>query len=165
LLPWHAINFDKSFVRIEVTEFFEGKSQTSYEDVHLDPEVTGLFRGWYAQARSRFVVESAVQPRIGVTYSHYRCQRIFDSLISSLRKHGINTNSPIHTLRKEYGSHLTATHGVFVASRALRHSSVQVTEQFYASQKARVSLGLGHLLARPDNVVEIGTQTRELAEQ
>jgi integrase len=163
LLPWQAINFDNNFVRIEATEFFEGKSQLSYEDVHLDPEVARLFRSWYTQPRGRFVVESAVRPRIGASYSHYRCQRVFDSLISWLRKHGINTNSPIHTLRKEYGSYLTKTHGIFVASRALRHSSVQVTEQFYASQKERVSLGLGHLLAKPDNVLEIGTQPKEVA--
>src|SRR5262249_13847540 len=119
LLPWQAINFDKNSVRIETTEFFEGKSQQSHEDIYLDPEVTSVFRGWRAQARDRFVIESPVRPRIGATYSHYRCQRVFDSLICWLRKQGINTRSPIHTLRKEYGSHLTATHGVFVASRAL----------------------------------------------
>jgi integrase len=162
LLPWSAINFDKNIIRIETTEHFEGKSLASHEDVSIDPEVSSLFRGWRAQARDRFVIESQVQPRIGATYNHYRCQRVFDSLICWLRKQGVNTNSPIHTLRKEYGSHLTATHGVFVASRALRHSSVQVTEQFYASQKGRVSLGLGHLLAtKPDNIIELGVQTGE----
>jgi integrase len=159
LLPWSALNFDQHIVRIETTDHFEGKSLASHEDVHLDPEVSTLFRGWSALASGRFVIESTVQPRRGTTYNHYRAQRVFDSLIAWLRKQGVNTHSPVHTLRKEYGSHLTATHGVFVASRALRHSSVQVTEQFYASQKGRVSLGLGHLLTiKPDNIVELPTQ-------
>jgi integrase len=162
LLLWQAINFDKNFVRIEATEFFEGKSRQSHEDVHLDPEITGMFRAWHAQARGRFVVESAVPPRIGATYSHYRCQSVFDSLISWLRSHGIKSRTPLHDLRREYGSYLTKTFGIYTASRALRHSSVQVTEQFYASQKERVSLGLGHLLAKPDNV-ELGAQPKEAA--
>ena len=36
---------------------------------------------------------------------------------------------------------------------------VQTTERFYASQKGRVSLGLGHLFARPENVVDIAQKT------
>ena len=164
LLPWKAINFDENFVRIEATEFFEGKSHQSYEDVHLDSQVTSMFRAWHAQARGRFVVESAVPPRIGATYSHYRCQNVFDSLISWLHSHGIKSRTPLHDLRREYGSYLTKTFGIYTASRALRHSSVQVTEQFYTSQKERVSLGLGHLLAKSDNVLELGAQPKEAAD-
>jgi len=158
-LQWSSFHFDQGFVRIVPTEFFEGKSSESHEDIYLDPEITGLFRAFRVETKGPFVVEYPVQPKVGAKYSHYRCQIVFNRLIFWLRKHGVRTKSPIHTLRKEYGSQLTKAHGIFVASRALRHSSVQVTEQFYASQKQRVSLGLGHLL-KPSNVIEIDPQRK-----
>ena len=154
-LQWDAFHFEENFIRIATTRFFEGKSETSHDDVYMDAEVSALFRGFYSQRKTDFVVESPLPPKSGAKYEYYRCQRLFENLIAWLRQHGVNTKSPIHTLRKEFGSQLTKTHGIFTASRALRHSSVQTTERFYASQKGRVSLGLGHLFARPENVVEI----------
>jgi hypothetical protein len=44
-------------------------------------------------------------------------------------------------------------YGIFAASRALRHSSVSVTESRYVTQKRTSSVGLGHLLKTPDNIV------------
>lgn len=157
-LEWSAFHFDESFIRIRTTRFFEGKSETSHDDVSVDPEVSALFRGFYSQRTDDFVVESPLPAKRGTKYDYYRCRRLFDGLITWLRQHGVNTKSPIHTLRKEFGSQLTKTHGIFTASRALRHSSVQTTERFYASQKGRASLGLGHLFARPANVVELPSQ-------
>jgi integrase len=154
-LEWFAFHFQENFIRITTTRFFEGKSEASHDDVYLDPEISALFRGFYSQRKSKFVIESPLPPKSRAKYEYYRCQRLFEQLIGWLRQHGVNTKSPIHTLRKEYGSQLTKTHGIFVASRALRHSSVQTTERFYASQKGRVSLGLGHLFDRPQNVVDI----------
>jgi integrase len=162
-LEWASFYFDQGFIRIESTAFFEGKSQESHEDVYIDPEIVALFRGFRAEkAKDCFVVESGVSPRLGVGYSHYRCQRLFDELICWLRGQGVKTRNALHTLRKEYGSQLTKVHGIFVASRALRHSSVAVTESFYASQKQRVSLGLGHLL-KAENVIQIGAETNKEA--
>jgi integrase len=155
-LEWSAFNFDESFIRITTTRFFEGKSEMSHDDVFVDAEISTLFRGLSAQrGRSDFVIESPLPAKRGTKYDYYRCHRLFEALIAWLRKHGVKTRSPIHTLRKEFGSQLTKTHGIFTASRALRHSSVQTTERYYVSQKARVTLGLGHLFTRPENVVEI----------
>jgi integrase len=148
-LEWSSLHFQENFIRITTTRFFEGKSEASHDDVNLDPEISALFRGFYSQRKSKFVIESPFLPKSGAKYEYYRCQRLFEELVDWLREHGVTGHNPIHVLRKEYGSQLTKTHGIFVASRALRHSSVQTTERFYASQKGRVSLGLGHLFARP----------------
>jgi integrase len=158
-LEWSSFHFQENFIRIITTRFFEGKSEASHDDVYVDPEICALFRGFYSQRKSKFVIESPFLPKSGAKYEYYRCQRLFKELVDWLREHGVTGNNPIHTLRKEYGSQLTKTHGIFVASRALRHSSVQTTERFYASQKGRVSLGLGHLFARPENVVDIAQKT------
>jgi integrase len=154
-LEWNAFHFEENFIRIATTRFFEGKSETSHDDVYLDSEISALFRGFYSQRNSEFVIESPLPPKRAANYAYYRCRHLFEELIAWLRQHGVNTKSPIHVLRKEFGSQLTKTHGIFTASRALRHSTVQTTERFYASQKGRVSLGLGHLFARLDNVVEL----------
>jgi integrase len=155
VLEWGALHFKENFIRIETTRFFEGKSESSHDDVYLDPEITALFRAFYTERKGNFVVQSSLAPKSGSNYEYYRCQGLFEKLIAWLRLRGVDTKSPIHDLRREYGSQLAKTHGIFVASRALRHSSVQTTEKFYASQKERVSLGLGHLFTRPENVIDI----------
>jgi integrase len=147
-LEWSAFHFQENFIRITTTKFFEGKSESSHDDVYLDPEISALFRGFWSQRKSKYVIESPFPPKSGAKYEYYRCQRLFEALIDWLRQHGVTGHNPIHVLRKEYGSQLTKSHGIFTASRALRQPSVQTTERFYASQKGRVSLGLGHLFVR-----------------
>jgi integrase len=156
-LEWESVRFDQSLIRVRTTRFFEGKSEGSVDDVYLDPEITALFRGFWALRRSDFVIESPRPPRseTKTKYQFYRCGPVFKRLVVWLRTHGVDTRNPVHTLRKEFGSQLTKTHGIFIASRVLRHSSVQTTERFYASQKGRATLGLGRLLARPENVIDI----------
>ena len=43
-----------------------------------------------------------------------------------LREKGLKTK-PLHTFRKEFGSLVCDRHGIYAASRALRHASVVVT--------------------------------------
>lgn len=49
-----------------------------------------------------------------------------------LRKHGINDRKPIHYLRKLYGSLVATEHGLYTAKEYLGHSSVTITEDYYA---------------------------------
>jgi integrase len=66
---------------------------------------------------------------------------------SWLRKKGITDGKPIHALRKEYGSVVNQKYDIFVASRALRHASVAITDQYYVDARgARPTVGLGYLL-------------------
>jgi hypothetical protein len=48
-----------------------------------------------------------------------------------LRAQGIRATKPIHELRKEVGSIIASTHGIYAASRYLRHGDIQITAAIY----------------------------------
>jgi hypothetical protein len=52
----------------------------------------------------------------------------------------------LHELRKELGALIVTEHGIYAASRSLRHSYITTTAQHYSDQKARISVGLGKYL-------------------
>ena len=49
-------------------------------------------------------------------------------------------------MRKEIGAMIVTEHGIYAASRFLRHSDITTTARHYADHKARISVGLGKLL-------------------
>jgi hypothetical protein len=59
-------------------------------------------------------------------------------------------------LRKELGALITQEHGIYAASRALRHSNVAITAAHYADKKARTTVSIGGWLSA--NPVENGAQ-------
>jgi integrase len=154
-LEWDAFQWERGVLRLDVTNYFEGKSEEAISDVDLDQELLALFRGFKAKATGRFVIESKVQPRPQVN-AHYRCSRLFTQLNTWLRSKGVKGRTPLHTLRKEYGSQVCDRFGIYAASQALRHSDINVTSQHYLDKKTRITVGLGHLL-QPDksNITEL----------
>ena len=144
-------------IRVEATHHFQPKSEDSIGDVDVDPELLEIFRGFLARAKGTFVIESSNAPRLGTRYAHYRCQKEFEKLNAWLRAVGVVANTPLHTLRKQYGSQICAKHGIYAASHALRHSDIAITSQHYLDRKRRAMLGMGHLLAVPDNVLSLDT--------
>lgn len=161
-LEWNAFNWDRNLISIRATEFFQPKSEDSTGDVEIDFEVMELFRGFKARASGTFVIECSVAPRPGASYSHYRCQRLFEKLGTWLRAHGVEGKRPLHTLRKEYGSQVCAKHGIYAASRALRHADIAITSQFYLDKRQPAPAGLGAFLQSPTNVVSIRPIDREV---
>jgi integrase len=157
-LEWRAFDWTHRRIRIEPTGFFYGKSEDSLGDVEVDTELLRVFCGFHARAKSAFVIESNVSPRPRATYSHYRCQRQFNVLINWLRSKGVPGAKPLHTLRKEFGSQMCAKHGIYLASRALRHADIAITSKHYLDRKRRVTVGLGRLLKIPKNIVDFPTQ-------
>jgi len=57
-------------------------------------------------------------------------------------------SKPIHTLRKGFGSLMADKHGIYAASRSLRHADINITARHYLDKKQRVSIGLGNFLAK-----------------
>jgi integrase len=92
-----------------------------------------------------FAIEST-RPVTSVRWNRYRCELVFDALTQWLRAKGIQGNTPLHTLRKEFGSSVCTAHGVYAASRALRHADLAITAQFYVESRSRVTAGMSHLL-------------------
>ena len=154
-LEWNAFDWRRHVISIRATAYFSPKSADSTGDVEVDPEVMELFRGYQATASGNFVIESRVSPRPDAAYSHYRCQRDFEALNNWLKAHGIESKQPLHTLRKEYGSQVCAQHGIYAASRALRHADIAITSQHYLDRRESARAGLGRFLSRPSNVISM----------
>ncbi len=152
-LPWNAFRWEKGLIRIEATAYFHPKSEDSIGDVEIDPQMIELFRGYHARAAGEFVIESSVAPRLGTGYSHYRCEELFSALVRWLRANGVDTMTPLHTLRKEFGSQICDREGIYAASTALRHADIAITSQHYVDKKRRVTVGLGGLLRDGGNVI------------
>ena len=141
-------------VRIEGTAHYRPKSHNSEGDVLVDPELMELFRGYYARRKGDFVIESeSASPAFDAPYGVYRCHEHMRGLLDWLRSKGVASKTPLHSLRKEFGSLINATHGLLAASEQLRHGNVNVTARHYIENRKRSVLGLGHLLAPNERTI------------
>ncbi len=68
-LLWRSVDFDKSVIRIERTEYFQPKSEDSAAEIDVAPELIAILRGFRATAKGEFVIESDNPPR----YHTSRC--------------------------------------------------------------------------------------------
>ncbi|EDY85007.1 site-specific recombinase, phage integrase family protein [Verrucomicrobiia bacterium DG1235] len=138
LLLWTAFDFSEGCIRVEQSQFYGLKSMSSEGTVYLQPEACSFFEGCFKRRTGDFVLESNRPPkRHLVTYVYYRAPKAQNVLNRWLRKNGIDRPRPTHELRKEFGSLINERYGVYEASRALRHSTVKVTESHYLHSKAK----------------------------
>lgn len=145
-LEWSSFDFIAGTLRIQPTEFYSLKTNESSATLPIEREFLELFRGWRARAKSEFVIESNRLPR-AVDHQWYRCQEVFDSLLSWLRSKGIKAHTPFHTLRKMFGSEMCNRHGIHAASSALRHSNLKTTAEHYVDRRVRLTAGFGSELS------------------
>lgn len=135
-LLWRAFDFTGSSLRVEPSEFHQLKSEDSEGAIDLDADTLALFQGYRKKhPKSVFVIESSKKPSNQMKWRGYRCNDVFKKLLAWLREHGVEGNKPIHTLRKEIGSIIASEHGIFEASRYLRHSDIRITSAIYADKK------------------------------
>jgi integrase len=147
LLEWSSFRWEENVVRIEATRYFHPKSEDSIADLPVDREVMALFRGYHERAKGPFVIRSGREALPSKPRQYYRCDQTFEQVNLWLRKHGVDGSKPLHTLRKEYGSLLTRSYGIHAASRALRHADLRTTSEHYSDSTARVTPGIGRLVA------------------
>ncbi|MFD2255308.1 tyrosine-type recombinase/integrase [Luteolibacter algae] len=147
MLMWSAFDWKRSVIRVQHSEFHSLKSDASADDIPVEPEVMALFKAFHEEAAGEvFVIRSDRAPKISKSYRYYRAEKEFKALLDWLRSNGVEDNKPIHTLRKEFGRLITEQHGIFAASKLLRHSSIQVTASFYADDTRHLTVGLGNLV-------------------
>ncbi len=142
-----------SIAGLQATEFFCPKSLASENDIPVEPELMEIFRGYHARRRGEFVIESDSAPDNDKPFEHYRCHRDIVELIGWLRSKGVVSRTPLHTLRKEFGSQINARFGLVAAQRMLRHAQVAVTAAHYVEIKQRPVLGFGHLLTKAERTI------------
>jgi integrase len=152
-MTWPQIDFERALIRVEATESARLKTADSRGEVPIDLGVVSILRGFRANASGPFVIEAEggeYGPR--VWGQHYRADAVFTRLNHWLRKHGVTARKPLHELRKELGSLVTAEHGIYAASRVLRHSTVATTAAHYADLKTRPAIAVSAWL-KPENVL------------
>ena len=139
-LLWRAFDFSRGLLRIENSEFHQLKSEDSAGVIDLDEDTATLFNGFRVRApKSTFVIESRNPPRTGMKARFYRCNGVFERVNEWLRLQGVDSMKPLHTMRKEIGSIIASEHGIFEASRYLRHSDIRITSAIYADKKKTVT--------------------------
>lgn len=75
----------------------------------------------------------------------YRCELHHRALAAWLRARGVVDPKPCHLLRKEFGSYVASSFGLFHAQKFLGHSSPSVTEAYYAGLTGLPELNSTHL--------------------
>lgn len=155
-LRWASVDFGAGLIRIEDHDAFRAKCEASKGSVELDAEIIGLMRQWRAlDPHGAYVMRSDVRPLLRSKVVHYRAERVFGALGDWLREHGVTAQKPLHELRKEAGSLVAHYHGIYAASRFLRHADIGITSAHYVDKKERVTLGLGSLLGEEQGAPEI----------
>jgi len=153
MLTWAAFDWKNERICVRASKYHNLKSDSSEDDVPIESSVLELFRDYYeneveeAEEPAEFVIHSLWEPRRSNTYNFYRAENHFRELIGWLRENGISEQKPLHTLRKEFGRLITEKHGIFAASKLLRHSSIQVTASHYADDTRHLTTGLGGLVS------------------
>jgi len=148
-LLWRSVDLEKGVIRIERTEYFQPKSEDSAAEVDVAPELVEILRGFKKEAKGKFVIESENPPRYHTSRTNYRGERDFESLYAWLAGKGLSARKKLHELRKECGAVIANSLGIFAASRALRHSDIRITSQYYADKKTRITTGLDSILSAP----------------
>jgi integrase len=139
-LLWRSFDFATSTLRVEPTEYHQLKSEDSAGEIDLDADTLALFRGYRAKnPTALFVIDGKDRPSNQMKSRHYRCNAVFKEALLWLRNQGVEATKPLHTLRKEIGSVIASEHGIFEASRYLRHSDIRITSAIYADKKKTVT--------------------------
>lgn len=133
-LPWTHVDLPTGVITVAPTKYSRLKSDSSVGKIQLEARFAEKLREHAAAAGGEFVLPSPIPPRFDSSQRHYRCNKDFAGLCDWLAAKGMKrSTNRIHTLRKEFGSHLAEHRGIFAASAGLRHSTIGVTRKYYVS--------------------------------
>ena len=143
LLLWRSVDWAGNRICVEPNEYHDLKTYSSEGFVYLESSVMSYFRRQYEKRIGEFVLGSKLPPRRHETvHAYYRAKKTWQFLTAWLRRNGLDVPNPVHTLRKEFGSLVARQAGIYAASRALRHSSIQITASVYVDTKDKPPFAL-----------------------
>ena len=159
LAEWDMVDWQNGVIKLDATQWLRLKTADSAGEITIDPEVLAELKAFMPDGKTAFIIGSVVtwmngkkklthvrKPRNDSARAYYRCAPVFDRLTEWLRGKGVKANKPLHEMRKEIGAQIATEHGIYAASRFLRHSDITTTARHYADHKARISVGLGRFL-------------------
>jgi integrase len=140
---WTQLNPEDNSIQIEANEYIEpkhGSGGTVYVDAALMKELLSF----KYQTPGDFVVNSEWEWK-PTTYTRYRCEPHWQTLLKWLERNGISAKKKIHELRKLFGDALVKQNGIFAGSAQLRHSTIQMTASHYTDPRQRAALPVADL--------------------
>lgn len=144
-LEWRHVDLTDKKISLFESQFLSLKTPASRDTLSIDDELARELTTLKPGGDERFVLKST--NAIGrIARGSYRCSEVFEKLYKWLRDQGINSNKPLHELRKELGSHLALKQGIYQASRYLRHTDISTTSKHYGAVNGTVTPGLGQHL-------------------
>jgi integrase len=161
-LQWHQVEFSRQLIRVESTDSASLKTADSRDEVAIDENTIAIIRGFHAKKEGAFVIEGEGGGSGPKKWGqNYRAGAVFDRLTAWLRAHGVAARKPLHELRKELGSLVTAEHGIYAASRVLRHSNVATTAAHYTDLKNRPVIDIGGWITGSENITPFPDQNQK----
>jgi len=161
-LQWHQVDFSRQLIRVESTDSASLKTADSRDEVAIDENTIAIIRGFHAKKEGAFVIEGEGGGSGPKKWGqNYRAGAVFDRLTAWLRAHGVAARKPLHELRKELGSLVTAEHGIYAASRVLRHSNVATTAAHYTDLKNRPVIDIGGWITGSENITPFPDQNQK----
>jgi integrase len=145
-LQWQNVMPDKGIIRVITTAQRRAKSDESEGDVMVDPGLFSELERTRRPGKTLFVVQPDTEHRQSRAAQSYRADDTFSRVTAWLRKQGIMSDKPLHTLRKEFGSVVAASGDIFQAQRQLRHAQISTTSEYYADSRARATMPIASLL-------------------
>ena len=154
-LCWHQVDFERKLIRIEATDKAQLKTADSRGEVFIDGSLSAVLRQFHKASTSEFVVECEGKEGGATSWGQrYRADAVFGRGNAWLRANGVEAQKPLHELRKELGALVTSEHGIYAASRILRHGDVSTTARHYADLKTRPVVDIGGWLLEKDPIEE-----------
>jgi integrase len=142
-LTWDNVNTKLNLLTVAVSEHYALKTDDSEREIPLEPEVMDFLAQCQKLDKAKagdFVIKG--DHSAGGRSRLYRCEKVFARLIAWLKAQGVNDQKPIHYLRKLAGDLLSQQAGIYAASSYLGHSSVKVTQEYYASGRPTIAPSL-----------------------
>ena len=150
-LQWRQIDFKKKLIRVESTDAADLKTVDSRGEVPIDSVTADILQDFFKRRDGAFVISGAGASSGPQSWGRkYRANSVFVRVVDWLRDHGVDSQKPLHELRKELGALATAAHGIYGASRLLRHSNIATTEAHYTDLKNRPVVEIGAWLMPPN---------------
>lgn len=137
-LLWTSIDLDSAKLYVQNTQYHQLKSEDSEGDIDLSEHTVARLRKFQQQAHSEFVIDVSEPPTHQDSNRRYRCRKPLNYLRAWLKMKGVCARKPIHELRKEVGSLIASEHGIYEASRFLRHSNIQITANYYLDKRNKI---------------------------
>jgi integrase len=142
-LLWSSVDLTQKVIHVESNAYYRLKSEDSEGDVDISETLAAELAAFRELSTSEFVVPCLRNARPGMICGDYRCMPHFQALTAWLREKGVVSKRPLHELRKEVGSLVANAHGIYEASRFLRHADIRITAAHYLDKKRRIVSPIG----------------------